>query len=109
QITNSVASLKGLVEEVSEATRHQAIGIDQVRQSIAQMEKVTQTTAATAEESAAASEELNALAATATRMVVDLESLIGGVTIQRSSRSATASNRASVLDSLFRKSGYAER
>jgi methyl-accepting chemotaxis protein len=78
QITGSVVSLKSLVEEVSEATREQAIGIDQVRQAVTQMEKVTQTTAATAEESAAASEELNALAATATRMVAELETLIGG-------------------------------
>ena len=83
QITGSVASLKALVEEVSEATREQAIGIDQVRQSVTQMEKVTQTTAATAEESAAASEELNALAATATRMVTELETLIGGSVAER--------------------------
>lgn len=78
QITGSVASLSALVEEVSEATRQQATGIEQVRQSVVQMEHVTQTTAATAEESAAASEELNALAATATQMVSELESLIGG-------------------------------
>jgi methyl-accepting chemotaxis protein len=80
QITASVTSLRTLVDEVSEATRHQASAIDQVRQSVAQMEKVTQTTAATAEESAAAAEELNALAATATRMVTDLETHIGGAT-----------------------------
>jgi methyl-accepting chemotaxis protein len=78
QITKSVAGLKTLVEEVSEATRQQATGIDQVRQSVVQMETVTQTTAGTAEESAAASEELNSLAATATRMVAELETLIGG-------------------------------
>ena len=54
--------VKGLVDEVSVASRQQAQGIDQVSQAIAQMEKVTQTTAATAEESAAASEELNAQA-----------------------------------------------
>ncbi len=78
QITNSVTSLSALVEEVSEATRQQASGLEQVRQSVVQMEHVTQTTAATAEESAAASEELNALAATATQMVNELESLIGG-------------------------------
>ena len=83
QITDSVASLKGLVEEVSEATREQAVGIDQVRQSVTQMEKVTQTTAGTAEESAAASEELNALAMTATRMVTELETLIGGAAMDR--------------------------
>ena len=78
QITNSVKSLSTLVEEVSGATRQQATGLEQVRQSIVQMEHVTQTTAATAEESAAASEELNTLAAGATLMVKELENLIGG-------------------------------
>jgi len=61
-ITTSVAQVKGMVEEVREASLQQTQGIDQVSQAIAQMEKVTQTTAATAEESAAASEELNAQA-----------------------------------------------
>ena len=61
-ITDSVGQVKGLVDEVSVASRQQSQGIDQVSQAIAQMEKVTQTTAATAEESAAASEELNAQA-----------------------------------------------
>lgn len=73
-----MTSLSALVEEVSVATRQQANGLEQVRQSVIQMEHVTQTTAATAEESAAASEELNALAAAATSMVDQLQSLIGG-------------------------------
>jgi methyl-accepting chemotaxis protein len=77
-ITTSVQSLSALVEEVSEATRQQANGLEQVRQSVVQMEHVTQTTAATAEESAAASEELNTLAEAATKMVTELENLIGG-------------------------------
>jgi methyl-accepting chemotaxis protein len=93
QITGSVASLKALVEEVSESTREQAIGIDQVRQSVTQMEKVTQTTAATAEESAAASEELNALAGTATSMVTELETLIGGARRASSVRDQPAGRR----------------
>jgi methyl-accepting chemotaxis protein len=78
QITTSVDSLSALVEEVSEATRQQANGLEQVRQSVVHMEHVTQSTAATAEQSAAASEELNSLAATATEMVEELERLIGG-------------------------------
>ena len=41
------------------------------------MEKVTQTTAATAEESAAASEELNAQAETAIGIVRSLEAMVG--------------------------------
>ena len=46
---------------------------------MAQMEKVTQTTAATAEESAAASEELNAQAETSMAAVRRLEDIVGSV------------------------------
>jgi methyl-accepting chemotaxis protein len=76
-ITDSVTKVKGLVEEVSIASRQQAQGIDQVSQAIAQMEKVTQTTAATAEESAAASEELSAQSETVRAVVVELGALVG--------------------------------
>jgi hypothetical protein len=69
--------VKGLVDEVSLASRQQSQGIDQVAQAVAQMEKVTQTTAATAEESAAASEELSAQAETAMDVVRQLETLVG--------------------------------
>jgi methyl-accepting chemotaxis protein/methyl-accepting chemotaxis protein-1 (serine sensor receptor) len=76
-ITSSVGQVKGLVDEVSLASRQQSQGIDQVAQAIAQMEKVTQTTAATSEESAAASEELSASADTAMEIVQQLERLVG--------------------------------
>ena len=77
-ITTSVSKVKGLVEEVSAASRQQSQGIDQVSQAVAQMEKVTQATAATAEESAAASEELSAQAETSLGVVGRLEALVGG-------------------------------
>jgi methyl-accepting chemotaxis protein len=77
-ITESVSQVKGLVDEVSLASRQQTQGIDQVSQAISQMEKVTQTTAATAEESAAASEELNAQAENSMNVVSQLEALVGG-------------------------------
>jgi len=77
-ITSSVTQVKGLVDEVSQASRQQSQGIDQVSQAIAQMEKVTQTTAATAEESAAASEELNGQAGGAREIVGRLAALVGG-------------------------------
>jgi methyl-accepting chemotaxis protein len=78
-ITSSTVRVKGLVDEVSEASRQQSQGIDQVSQAIAQMEKVTQGTAATAEESAAASEELSAQAETSMHVVTRLAALVGGV------------------------------
>ncbi len=75
-ITESVGQVKGLVAEVSVASREQAQGIDQVTQAVTQMEKVTQTTAASAEESAAASEELSAQAEATMRTVRDLAALV---------------------------------
>ena len=62
-----------MVEEVRQASQQQTQGIDQVTQSIAQMEKVTQTTAATAEEGAAASEELNAQAESSIGVLAKLD------------------------------------
>ena len=77
-ITDAVARARGLVDEVSVASRQQTQGIDQVTQAIAQMERVTQSTAATAEESAAASEELSAQAEAALSIVTSLETMVGG-------------------------------
>jgi methyl-accepting chemotaxis protein/methyl-accepting chemotaxis protein-1 (serine sensor receptor) len=59
-ITAESASLKALVEQVSQGRQEQSRGIEQVAKAITQMELVTQQTAANAEESAAAAEELNA-------------------------------------------------
>jgi methyl-accepting chemotaxis protein len=76
-ITERVTAVKRLVDSVSVASGEQAHGIEQVLQGIRQMEKVTQTTAATAEESAAASEQLNAQAGVTMRLVERLETMVG--------------------------------
>jgi methyl-accepting chemotaxis protein len=77
-ITSSVLRVKALVDQVSEASREQAQGLDQVSGAISRMESVTQTTAASAEESAAASEELAAQAESVLHSVRSLEHLIVG-------------------------------
>jgi methyl-accepting chemotaxis protein len=76
-LTQRVTDVKGLVDNVSVASNQQALGIDQVLQSIRQMERVTQMTAATAEESAAACEQLNAQADVTMRVVEQLETMVG--------------------------------
>ena len=86
-ITQRVTEVKGLVDNVSVASNQQALGIDQVLQSIRQMERVTQTTAATAEESAAACEQLNAQADVTMRLVEQLEIMVG----RNGERSSSAS------------------
>ncbi len=76
-ITDSVARMKAIVNDVREASHQQSQGIDQVSQTIAQMERVTQSTAAAAEEGAAAGDELYAQAEAAMTVVHRLERLVG--------------------------------
>ncbi len=62
-----------MVDEIATASEEQAQGINQVNTAVAEMDKVTQSTAASAEESAAASEELNAQAEQMKMLVIDLD------------------------------------
>jgi methyl-accepting chemotaxis protein len=66
-----------LVNEIAAASSEQAQGIDQVNNAIHEMDTVTQQTAASAEESAAASEELSAQAGTMLGHVKALVRLVG--------------------------------
>ena len=61
-ITASTAQVKTLVDEVNLGSQEQARGIEQISKAIAQMDQVTQSTAASAEQGASASEELSAQA-----------------------------------------------
>jgi|SRR5579871_1560996 len=58
-ITEDAGKLKSLVDEVQVGSQEQARGIDQISRAVAQMQQVTQNTAASAEESASAALELN--------------------------------------------------
>ncbi|MGD0298771.1 MAG: methyl-accepting chemotaxis protein [Bryobacteraceae bacterium] len=77
-ITQSSAQVKTLVDEVNMGSQEQARGIDQIAKAVAQMDQVTQGTAASAEESASASEELSAQAQAMNHIVVELAELVGG-------------------------------
>jgi methyl-accepting chemotaxis protein len=99
-MTASTGHVKRLVDEVTEASRQQAQGIAQVSQAIAQMETVTQGTAATAEESAAASEELNAQAKTSMQIVAEVSNLVdGGATASFAELETTPEPAAATKDS----------
>ena len=67
-----------LVGEIAAASTEQAQGIEQINTAMSQMDKVTQQNAANAEESASASEELNAQAESMLEVVGDLVRLVGG-------------------------------
>ncbi|MDA8164514.1 MAG: methyl-accepting chemotaxis protein [Desulfobacteraceae bacterium] len=67
-----------LVSEIAAASREQAQGIDQVNRAISEVDAVTQRNAATAEESASASAQLTAQAASAKTSVGELLQMVGG-------------------------------
>jgi methyl-accepting chemotaxis protein len=76
-ITESAGKVKTLVDEVEASSKEQAQGIDQISKAMAQMDQVTQKTAANAEESASASEELNAQSQALMTVVKQLRELVG--------------------------------
>ncbi|MCD8351997.1 MAG: methyl-accepting chemotaxis protein [Planctomycetaceae bacterium] len=67
-----------LVEEITAATNEQAQGVDQVNTAVAQMDKVTQSNAATAEQSAGAASELSQQSVDLNDLVSDLAGLVYG-------------------------------
>ena len=77
-ITESAATVKNLVDEVSQGSQDQARGINHVSKAVAEMDKLVQTTAASAEESAAASQELSGQAEAMMKVVKGLHVLVGG-------------------------------
>jgi methyl-accepting chemotaxis protein len=76
-ITERTARARTLVDGVSRASQQQAAGTIQVEKAIAEVEQLTQTAAANAEENAAAGEELSAQAAALREVVARLEALVG--------------------------------
>ena len=64
--------------EIAAASQEQAQGIEQVNTAVSQMDKVTQQNAGNAEESASASEELNAQAESMKDAVNELVKLVEG-------------------------------
>ena len=77
-VADSSSGVGELVGEIAAASNEQAQGIGQVNNAVAEMDKVTQQSAANAEETASASEELSAQAEQMKNMVGDLLVLVGG-------------------------------
>ena len=77
-IIEQVRKLDSLVTEIATASKEQSQGIGQVNDAVVQIDKVTQSNAAGAEECASASEELNAQAAELNNLVGSLLTLVGG-------------------------------
>ena len=67
-----------LIKEIDGAMKEQAEGIEQINRAIAEMDKITQQSAANAEETASAAEELSAQAAQMESFVTELAVITGG-------------------------------
>jgi methyl-accepting chemotaxis protein len=78
QIVEGVQKVNQLIGEVSSASNEQSQGIEQINTAVSQMDKVTQSNAANAEESASASEELSAQAKELNDMVATLAAIVEG-------------------------------
>jgi methyl-accepting chemotaxis protein len=78
EITGVAMKHARLTDDIAVASQEQAQGIEQVATAVAQMNQVTQASAAGAEESASAGEELNAQAAQVNSMIQELLAIVGG-------------------------------
>lgn len=70
--------LDGFVQQIADASREQSSGISQINLAMNDIERVTQTNAASAEEGAAASTELNEQMGSLVGSIAQLRKLIGG-------------------------------
>jgi len=78
EIVTKARQVDELAAEVASASKEQTQGIEQVNIAVSQMDKVTQSNAASAEESASAAEELNAQAESLKAAVGDLLKMVNG-------------------------------
>lgn len=75
-ITEKARDMHSVVSEIANASEEQNKGIGQLTSAVQEMDKVTQSNAASAEETASASEELNSEAATLRESVAELANLV---------------------------------
>ena len=93
-INESAEAIETLIAEIAAASNEQTQGINQVNNSISEMDKVVQSNAANSEETASAAEELSSLGAELEQMVDGLRSLIGN----RTSKSAYETSQSPMYE-----------
>ncbi len=86
KVAKASGRINTLISEIATASREQANGIGQINKAITQIDTVTQQTAASAEESASASEELSAQAGRMQHIVNDLAALVSGAAAEEALR-----------------------
>ncbi|MFW6374093.1 MAG: methyl-accepting chemotaxis protein [Thermodesulfobacteriota bacterium] len=75
-VADRVAKTRELVDEIAQASREQAMGIEQINNAVGNLERGIQQNAAGAEESASAAEEMNRQTEQMKRYVADLAGII---------------------------------
>lgn len=90
KVAQNTTKVNELAAEISAASSEQAQGIGQINKAVGEMEMVTQQTAANAEESASASEELSAQAEQMLGLVKELSLVVDGHVEWDSDPSSTA-------------------
>jgi methyl-accepting chemotaxis protein len=93
EIADGSKKVNDLVTEIAAASNEQAQGIDQISTAITQMDQVTQSNAANAEESASASEELSAQAEELSQIVRELQNMVGGTSDQAVTHSESSQHK----------------
>ncbi len=91
RVAESSTKVTQLVNEIAEASEEQSQGVNQISKAVSEMDKVVQANAALSEESASASEQLNAQAAALKDVTQDLVALARG---RGSGGSGAAAHRA---------------
>ena len=100
EVTASATRVGDLIAEIAAASSEQAQGIDQVNTAVADMDKVTQQNAASAEESASAAQQMNAQAEHMRHMVSRLTGMV--------KKSATPNNSSEVAHTAVKPAVMAE-
>ncbi len=78
RITEKSTRVKSLIEELHVSSGEQARGVAQIAKAITQVDQVTQTSAASAEEAASSGEELSSQSVALRGIVERLQELVGG-------------------------------
>ncbi|MDY0360919.1 MAG: methyl-accepting chemotaxis protein [Desulforegulaceae bacterium] len=105
KVKESNIKVGGLIAEIAAASNEQSKGIEQINMAVSQMDKVTQTNAANAEESASASEEMSAQAEQMRSIVGELSKLVTGSSEMQSTHSYSNLKKKAAA----KKSGYKPR
>ena len=77
EIAEETKRVKTLVDDVNSGSQEQAKGLDMVGKTLSQIEQLTMRTAASAEESAAAAQDLTSQSKSLKTIVQDLTSMVG--------------------------------